>query len=187
MNMTDPISKAYLDSAIVMKGDYPYFINPISDGNPAITKELLDAITDRIVSLSDLDCDVILAPEAMAIPYATAVSLRTGKPFQVIRKRSHGLEGEISVEQSTGYSTGRMYLNFLKKGMRVIIIDDVISTGGTFRSIVNTLRSNGIIIEEAIFILDKSKDIDAIASELGLKIHTILKVAVRDGAPVILE
>ena len=91
----DRIIRTYLDSRMVMKGNYPYFVNSVSDGNPRITKELLDEITDNILKISDLDCDLILAPEAMGIQYAAALTIRTGIPFQVIRKRGYGFPDEI--------------------------------------------------------------------------------------------
>ena len=187
MKMTDEISKAYLESKVVMKGDYPYFINPICDGNPPITKGLLESITDRILEQGRIDCDVILAPEAMAIPYASALTLRAGIPFQIIRKRSHGLPGELCFDQTTGYSKGSMYLNFIEKGTRVVVVDDVFSTGGTMRAIVQTLRSNGIIVNEVIIVLNKSRNIAAFSEELCAPIRTVIDVSVEDGKPVILS
>jgi adenine phosphoribosyltransferase len=168
-----------------MKGDYPYFINPISDGNPPITKDLLDEITDLVVENVDLDCDMFLAPEAMGIQYATALTIRTGIPFQVIRKRGFGLPGELSFQQRTGYGNSTMFLNYVQKGAKAILIDDVISTGGTLVATVKALREGGIQVDKAIIILNKAKDIDAIAKEAGIEIYTLLDVAVTDGKPVL--
>jgi len=179
------MEEEYLNSSVVMKGDYPYFINAISDGNPPVTKELMDEFVDRVLEKTDIDCDVILAPEAMAIQYATALTVRTGVPFQIIRKRKQGLPGEIVFDQSTGYSKSQMYINFLKSGTRVVIVDDVLSTGGTMRAIVNELRRNGIIVEKAIIVLNKSNDAQSLAKELGIELVTLLDVAVKDGKPVL--
>ena len=179
------LEKAYLESKVVMKGDYPYFVNPISDGNPAITKELLDEITDLIVENVDLDCDVFLAPEAMAIPYGAALTIRTGIPFQIIRKRGYGLPGEITIEQRTGYGGSTMHLNSIEKGTKAILIDDVISTGGTLVATVKTLREAGIIVDKAVIILNKSEDISALAEKAGIEIFTLIDVEVRDGKPVL--
>ncbi len=179
------LEKAYLESAVVMKGDYPYFINSICDGNPPITKELLDEITDLVVENVDLDCDVLLAPEAMGIQYAAALTIRTGIPFQVIRKRGFGLPGEICFQQRTGYGYSSMYINFIQKGTRAILVDDVISTGGTLIATVKTLREAGIEIDKAIIILNKAKDISALAEEAGIEIFALIDVAVSDGKPVL--
>ena len=47
----------------------------------------------------------------MGIPLATALSIKTGIPFVVVRKRSYGLEGECQVHQQTGYSENELYIN----------------------------------------------------------------------------
>ncbi len=179
------ISRAYLESRVVMKGDYPYFINPISEGNPSISKELLDEITDNIISICDLDCDIILAPEAMAIQYGTALTLRTGIPLQIIRKRGHGLEDEISFSKSTGYGESRMFLSGIKSGTKVFLIDDVLSTGGTLRSIAASLGQHGITITEIVVILNKSSDKYQLSQELGIPIRSILDVGLEGIKPVI--
>ena len=46
--------------------------------------------------------------EAMGIHLATALSLETGIPFVVVRKRQYGLPGEVAVHQTTGYSQGEL-------------------------------------------------------------------------------
>ena len=68
-------------SRIISRNGYPYLINPLMDGIPRMDPEILAEVTDRIMEISDLDCDLILAPEAMAIPLATAVSLRAHIPY----------------------------------------------------------------------------------------------------------
>ena len=66
------------------------------------------------------------------MPLALMLSLQLGIPFTIIRKREYGLPGEVSIEQVTGYSKSKMYVNGLKKSDRVVIVDDVLSTGGDF-------------------------------------------------------
>ncbi len=181
----DRIVRTYLDSRMVMKGNYPYFVNPVSDGNPGITKELLDEITDNILEISDLDCDLILAPEAMGIQYAAALTIRTGIPFQVIRKRGHGFPDEISFIKSTGYGESQMFISGLKEGTRAVIVDDVLSTGGTLRSMIKALKEHGVAVTEVIVVLDKSDSARSISEETGVPVKSVLKVGVKDGRPVL--
>ncbi len=185
--MYEVLKKAFLESEIVMKGDYPYFINAISDGNPQITQELLDEVVHGISSSIKVDCDLIIAPEAMGIPYATAVTMRTGIPFQILRKKRHNLPGEIEIVGHTGYSESNFYLNFLEKGTRVLIIDDVISTGGTLKAIVEKLREIGVVVQATVVVLNKSNDIKALSEEVGVEIIPLINVSVVDGKPKIVE
>ena len=183
--MYETIKNAYMESVVVMKGDYPYFVNAISDGNPEVSKEMLDDIVHAISSKTDIECDVILAPEAMGIPYAAAMTLRTGIPFQILRKKNHNMPGEIEIKYTTGYSSSEMYINNIKPGTRAMIIDDVISTGGTIKAMVNALKENGVVITNVIIVLNKSRDIKSIEEEIGCPIITLLDVGVEDGKPVI--
>jgi len=182
---TNELEKAYLASKVVMKGDYPYFINAISDGNPSISRELLDQIVGNFQRLTDLDTDVYLAPEAMGIPIAAALTMRTGVPFQIIRKRGHGIPEEIKLKKATGYETTDMFLSFMEPGTKAILVDDVVSTGGTLEAIVNILREHDIIIEKALCVLNKCKDLDALSEKIGIPIFTLIDVAVQDGKPVL--
>ena len=57
------------DAPIIWKGDYPYFIHPISDGIPRMEAEVLRATRDLIVSIVDWSkIDLIVSVEAMGLP-----------------------------------------------------------------------------------------------------------------------
>ncbi len=148
--------KESLDKAPVMKkGDYDYVIHPITDGVPYIEPELLNEITEEILAIGDFDVDYILTAEAMGIPIATALSLRTNIPFTIVRKRQYGLPGEKEILQRTGYSISKMYINGLGKGDKVIIVDDMLSTGGTLKALLQTLREMGVIVKDVVMVVEK--------------------------------
>ena len=183
----DAIRSAFIEGPVISMDGYNYFVSPVSDGIPLVTKELLDEIADNMIATCELDCDIILAPEAMGIPIASAVTMRTGIPYSVIRKRQYLLPGEITLFQATGYSKANMYINGVKSGDRVVIVDDVVSTGGTLKATVKALNDEGIIVTEICVIYDKSPDIEVLSKELGVPIRSLLRVAVVDGVPTILE
>ena len=146
MDLYKALRKSLEDSPIVWKGEYAYFVNPISDGVPRIDPDLMNFIAESIENMVDWEnIDVILGIEAMGLPISTLLSSRMRKPLLVVRKRSYGLEGEICVNQSTGYSKGELYINDLKKGERVLLVDDVLSTGGTMESIIEGVHSLSLI------------------------------------------
>ena len=87
---------------IIWKGEYPYFIHPISDGIPRMDPDVLRATRDLIVSSVDWSqVDLIVSVEAMGLPLLAAVGDATGKPTVVVRKRSYGMEGETRVDVAT--------------------------------------------------------------------------------------
>ena len=180
------LESSFLSSPVVDLDGYPYFVNPVSDGIPCMTRELLDEVVDGIVSVADLDCDIVLTPEAMGIPLAVCITLRTGVPYAVIRKRSYGLPGEIALDQRTGYSKSPMYINGVSPGTRVAIVDDVVSTGGTLRAIVGALRDAGAVVTEVVAVYSKRKDVSDLSAELGIPVRYLLAVSSMGGKPALL-
>lgn len=179
--MLDEVRKIIENSPVILKGDYPYIITPLMDGVPSVEPNLLKPVTERMSQMGTFDCDLILAPEAMGIPFATILSLDKNIPFSVVRKRSYGLDGEIGIVESTGYSSTRMYINGVKPGMKVVIVDDVVSTGGTLKSVVNGLRDAGVIVTEVIVALNKNPDISVLEKDLGIPIRYVAKVWIENG------
>lgn len=168
-------------SAVVHMGDYEYFVNPITDGVPRTYPAMMRDVLDAVVRAMDLHCDVILAPEAMGIPLAVPVSLRTGIPYLVVRKRRYGLPGEVSVKQVTGYSEKDLFINDLKEGDRVAIIDDVVSTGGTLRAIIQALKEMNVEIVDVLVVVEKGNIREKLEEELGVPIKTLVRVEIHDG------
>lgn len=179
--MLERLKESLERSDIVRFGEYQYFVHPITDGIPAMDPKILEEVLDRMQEVGCMDCDLIIGAEAMAIPLMVPLSLRTGIPYNVVRKRKYGLPGEVSVRQTTGYSEKDLYINGLKKGDRVVIVDDVISTGGTLRAIVKALQSMGVTIVDIIIVVQKTDQLKRMEAELGVRIKTLVKVEVRDG------
>ena len=149
--------RASLQAApVIWKGDYPYFIHPVTDGVPRMNPEVLTAITELVVGRVDWSgVDILLGIEAMGLPLTAPLSMATGIPLVIARKRSYGLDGEVEIDQSTGYSKGAMYLNDLQQGERVAILDDVLSTGGTLEAVIEGVRRAGAEVTEIIAVVDK--------------------------------
>ncbi|MEM0449029.1 MAG: hypoxanthine/guanine phosphoribosyltransferase [Methanomassiliicoccales archaeon] len=174
-------------SPIIKKGEYDYFVHPITDGVPRMDPRILTEVLEGFKRVGDFHCDVILAPEAMGIPIAVPLSLELGIPYSVVRKRRYGLPGEVPLHQVTGYSKGEMYINGISKGDRIVLVDDVVSTGGTLRAIVLALREIGAELRDVIVAVEKGEGKKALEQELGIKIKTLVKVEVREGRLVVLN
>ena len=177
------------DSPIIWKGDYPYFIHPISDGIPRMDADVLRATRDLIVEMVDWsNIDLIVSVEAMGLPLLAAVGDATGKPTVVIRKRQYGMEGEVRVDVSTGYSQSTTYINAIKQGERILIVDDVISTGGTLEPILATLEEMGVILQDIVIAIEKGEGRERLAKERpSWPIKTLARIDIIDGRVEILE
>jgi adenine phosphoribosyltransferase len=117
--------------------------------------ELLREVVVGIIRAADLDVDKVVAPEAMGIHIATALTLQTDIPLVVVRKREYGLDGEVAIEKSTAYSESEMFINDIEAGDRLLIVDDFLSTGGTLRAICDALDDIGAEVVDIVVVLRK--------------------------------
>ncbi|MCL7411907.1 MAG: hypoxanthine/guanine phosphoribosyltransferase [Methanosarcinaceae archaeon] len=184
--MLDLLKISLTEAPILKRGEYYYFIHPISDGVPILNPELIVEVSDHILEIADTNVDRILTVEAMGIPIATALSLKTGIPLSIVRKRKYELYGEVKLSQSTGYSNGELYINGIFKGDRVLIVDDVISTGGTLHALVTALNNIGAIICGIIVVIERGNGASRLA-ELGIDVTTLVKIDVSANGVSILE
>ena len=190
--MTDAMDqlRASLKAApVIWKGDYPYFIHPITDGVPRMDPAVLQAITElaqQRVNWSDVD--VLLGIEAMGLPLTAPLSMATGVPLVIARKRSYGLPGEVGIDQTTCYSKGAMYLNDLKPGERVAIVDDVLSTGGTLEAVIEGVRRAGAAVTDIIAVVEKGAGLRRLQSVYPeVNIQSLVRLEMDGDKVVLLE
>lgn len=186
MSQADPLNVLHdslRGAPIIWKGEYPYFIHPISDGIPRMDAEVLRATRDLIVSMVDWSqIDLIVSVEAMGLPLLASVGEATGKPTVVIRKRSYGMEGEVRVDVSTGYSSSTAYINDISPGERILIVDDVISTGGTLEPILESLEGMGAVLQDVIVAIEKGNGRERLSVERPeWPIRTLARIDIVDG------
>lgn len=184
--MLEELQKSLENAPIVKKGDYNYFVHGVSDGvpgmDPKILKEIAMVLNEK---LNMENIDKIVGVEAMGIHLATALSLESGIPFVIIRKREYGLPGEHKIHQKTGYGESNLYINDLKEGEKIILIDDVVSTGGTFTSVINALDEMGVVIDTPVAVIEKGEGKAIVEENTGYSILSLIKLDVIDGKVVI--
>jgi adenine phosphoribosyltransferase len=123
--------------------------------------ELVQACAKEISKkLEPLDYDVLVTAEAKSIPLAYALSVETRKPYVVLRKTYKPYMGAALTAETLSITTGEPQTLILDekdidlmRGKRVIIADDVISTGSTLQGMRMILEKAGskVVAEAAIF------------------------------------
>jgi len=186
---TSILKKTLLEAPIIKKGKYDYVIHPITDGIPQINPDLLKEVTDEISNQIQkyLPIDKIVTIEAMGIPIASALSLKLNIPFTVIRKRKYGLSNEKTVKQETGYSKSELHINGLDNGDEIVIVDDVLSTGGTLKAVLKTLLNMNVNVKAVFIAVDKGDKTKILTDKTGIPITSLVKIDVINGKIMFLD
>jgi adenine phosphoribosyltransferase len=165
---------------MVKRGEYNYFIHPITDGVPIIEPGLLREVCCAMLKVLDLNgVDKIVVVEAMGIHIGSVLSTLTDIPMTIMRKREYKLPHEIAVHQTTGYSKGELYLNGVYKGDRVVIVDDVVSTGGTMRALLKALDIAGAEVSDVCFAIQRG------TPDIGRPYKSLVRIEVDDRVHVV--
>jgi adenine phosphoribosyltransferase len=179
------LKKSLEDAKVMERGSYRYFIHPLTDSIPPIQPALLREVCEAIGSHADLDVDYIVTLEAMGIHVSAVLSQMTGLPFNIVRKRPYGLPGEIVLDQSTGYSRGSMYLNSVRKGDVVAIVDAVISTGGSLVATIGALQKAGAVIKDIVCVIERGDGVRKVREATGFTVKTLATVEVGEKVRVL--
>ena len=117
------------------------------------------------------EVDVLVTPEAKAVPLAHSLSVRTGLPYVVARKTQKPYMVGAVRKTVTSITTGKPQDLFLDgtdlpklKGHRVAIIDDVVSTGGTLRALSELLTEVGAEVVATLAVLTEGDERDDVIS-----------------------
>ena len=102
----------------------------------------IDTMQDMI---KDLDIDVIAGPESRGFIFGTPIAYNLGKPFVLIRKKGKLPCETVSIDYELEYGTAtiEMHKDSIKPGQKVLIVDDLIATGGTTEAMIKLVESLG--------------------------------------------
>lgn len=95
--------------------------------------------------VEDLEYDVVAGPESRGFIFGTPIAYNNKKPFVLIRKAGKLPRETVSVSYDLEYgkATIEMHRDSIKPGQRVLIVDDLIATGGTTEAMVRLVEELG--------------------------------------------
>jgi len=191
--MLELLKDALEKAPVVKRGEYFYFINPLQGVSPPLQPDLLMEIARAIVGIADLDVDRIVTAEVMGIHISSLVSCLTGIPLVIIRKKEFGLPGEVEIVSEESYrqitkeEEVKLYINSIRRGDRVLIIDDLMSEGGTVVGMINGLQKVGAIVKDVVVVINRGRGLKRVKKETGHDVKTLADVEVRGGKVHILR
>ncbi len=123
-------------------------------GDTELVETCATALADKLDSTA---FDVLVTAEAKSIPLAHALSRVTGKPYVILRKVYKPYMGVALSAETLSITTGKPQMLYLDekdlnllKGSKVILLDDVISTGSTLKGMREVMEKAGAdVIKEA--------------------------------------
>lgn len=128
------------------------------------------AIDSMQEMLKDVDFDVVLGPESRGFIFGTPIAYNLHKSFVPVRKKGKLPCETVEMEYDLEYGTAviEMHKDAIKPGQKVVIIDDLIATGGTIEAITKLVESLGGEVVKIVFLMeleglkgrDKLKDYD---------------------------
>ena len=114
------------------------------------------SIDGMIESLKDEDFNVVVGPESRGFIFGVPVAYALGKGFVPVRKKGklpcETIEREYALEYGT--AVVEMHKDSIKPGDKVVIVDDLIATGGTIEAIIQMVESLGGTVVKLQFLME---------------------------------
>ena len=129
-------------------------ITPLLKNGP-----LLQRVVDRIADLcteEGLQPDVLACPEARGFIFGAALAYRLGVGFVPIRKSSKLPYRTSKVEYELEYGTDvlEMHVDAVEPGQNVVLVDDLLATGGTTAACAELIESLGARVRACVFLVE---------------------------------
>ena len=114
------------------------------------------AIDGLLKTLEDVDYDVVLGPESRGYIFGVPVAYETKKGFVPVRKKGKLPCETISAEYDLEYGSAviEMHKDSIQPGQKVVIIDDLIATGGTIEAIIGLIEQLGGQVVKICFVME---------------------------------
>jgi adenine phosphoribosyltransferase len=121
--------------------------------NPTAYSKSVELLT---APLRDLKIDKIVGLEARGFIFGGAVARELGIGFVPVRKKGKLPREVVSISYALEYGEDvmEMHVDAVEKGERVIVIDDLIATGGTAEAAIKLLQQQGAEVVGASFVID---------------------------------
>ena len=106
--------------------------------------------------IKDLDIDVVVGAESRGFIFGTPIAYNLHKPFVLIRKKGKLPRECVSIDYDLEYgkATLEMHKDSISKGQKVLIVDDLIATGGTTEAMIKLVESLGGEVKGVLVLME---------------------------------
>lgn len=116
-------------------------------------KLAVDTMQDKV---KDLEFDAIVGPESRGFIFGTPIAYNLKKPFVPIRKKGKLPRETVEIEYELEYGRAviEMHKDALLPGQKVLIVDDLIATGGTTKAMIDLIESLGAQVVGVVVLIE---------------------------------
>ena len=147
-----------LKDYIALVEDYPKKGIKFRDITPLLGNgEAFREATNQIVSYAkEKNIDIVVGPEARGFIFGCPVSYSLGVGFAPVRKPGKLPRETVEYEYNLEYGTNTlcMHKDSIKPGQRVLIVDDLLATGGTVEATVKIIEELGGVVVGMAFLIE---------------------------------
>lgn len=113
----------------------------------------VDSLRDMV---KDLDFDVVVGPESRGFIFGVPVAYAEHKSFVPVRKKGKLPRETISAEYDLEYGSAEIEIHkdAIRPGQKVVIVDDLIATGGTTEAIIRLIETLGGEVVKICFVME---------------------------------
>ena len=106
--------------------------------------------------LEGMDFNIVIGPESRGFIFGVPIAYNLHKPFIPVRKKGKLPCETVSIQYDLEYGSAEieMHKNSIKPGQKVVIIDDLMATGGTIEAITKLIEGMGGVIVKAVFLME---------------------------------
>lgn len=124
--------------------------------------DILSDVADGLVGKIPPETDILAGPELGAIPLVTAVGLKTNIPFLLVRKKAKD------------YGTKKVVEGLYEKGQKVVLIEDVLTTGGQAITAADNLVEIGLDVLKIVCVIDREEGAREAVEQAGYTFDPLL-------------
>jgi orotate phosphoribosyltransferase len=128
--------------------------------------ELLGPLGERIAEAGracEPDVDRLAAPAVGAVALAASASLASGLPFIIVR------------DEAKGYGTGNRLEGTFAAGELVLLVEDVVTSGGALAEAVGALRDAGLVVRNAVCVVDREEGGSDALARIGVRLRPLFR------------
>lgn len=140
------LAASYLEGDFVLRSGRRsrfYLDKYLFSTQPDLLRDIAAALAAKLPAHEPFD--LLAGPELGAVAVVTALSLASGKPFVIVRK------------QAKGYGTGKALEGRAEPGQRVVLVEDVVTSGGAALAAAERLLEAGLEVAALLCVVDREE------------------------------